>query len=179
MQHLAGSWVQPGAPEYHWISLRETDSMRVLRLATLLTPMLVVLSACGTAPGSAAAAAGPAPKGPPAEVTAARIEDGRRLFNNGVCVNCHGVAGIGTGNGPPLSDDTWLHGNGGYSQLVSIITDGFQLSDLMDASYRQSMPSRGENPRSGKKFTDDEVKSVAAYVWSLSHDVTTGAVKKS
>jgi hypothetical protein len=38
------------------------------------------------------------------------------------------------------------------------------------------MPARGED-RLGKRFTDDEVKEVASYVWSMSHDVTTGAIK--
>lgn len=154
--------------------------MRVYRLATFLAPLvlpMVFASACGSTSTSGAAAT-PAPKGPPAEATPERIKEGARLYTNGVCVNCHGVGGSGTSYGPALSDDIWLHGSGAYSQLVSIITDGFATTDFMDTSYLKSMPSRGEDPRTGKKFTDDEVKSIAAYVWSLSHDVTTGATKK-
>jgi mono/diheme cytochrome c family protein len=157
---------------------KEIELMRALRIAAFVAPIALpamLLSGCGAAPGSAAAS--PAPKGPPAFATEAHIAEGRRLYSNGVCVGCHGPVGNGTGNGPPLSDNTWLHGDGSFSQIVSIVTDGFQLSDLMDQSYRRGMPSRGEDSH-GKRFSDDEVKEVASYVWSLTHDVTTGEMKK-
>ena len=148
--------------------------MRALRFAGMLTP-LVLLAGCGTAPGAPAGGA-PSPKGPPPDVTSARIAAGKTLFRNGVCVNCHGVGGNGTGNGPPLSDNMWDHGDGSYEIIVAFVKDGIPLSDMRDPSFRRPMPPRGQDPRTGKLFTDEEVKQVASYVWSLSHDTT--AVKK-
>ena len=148
--------------------------MRLIRLASSIAP-LVLFAACGAAPGSSSS---PVPTGPPAEATPENISEGQRLFNNGVCVNCHGAGGKGGTGGPPLADRTWLHGNGSYSQIVAIIKDGFTLGDMMDSSaYHRPMPPRGQryvnntNMLSGTAYTDKEVGQVAAYVWSISHDM--------
>ena len=140
--------------------------MRVFRLVSFVAPM-ALLAACGAAPGSSST---PAPKGPPAEATPENIAEGGRLFNSGICQTCHGSRGSGSNRGPALNDKTWLHGDGTYTQIVAIIKDGFALADISDQSYRQAMPPRGRDPRTGKEFTDKEVGQIAAYVWSISHE---------
>ena len=63
--------------------------------------------------------------------------------------------------GPNLTDAEWIHSDGSY-----------------DAIVKQSPPAsrRGGSksgipmpPKGGSQITDDEVKAVAAYVYSLSH----------
>lgn len=146
--------------------------MRSFRILSFVTPLALV-AACGAAPASSSA---PTPTGPPAEVTPENVAEGQRMFNNGVCVNCHGPAGKGGTGGPTLNDQVWLHGRGTYSQIVAIIKDGFNLGDMMDsAAYHRPMPPRGQkyvnntNMLSGTAWTDKEVGQVAAYVWTLSH----------
>lgn len=141
--------------------------MRLSRLAFSVTP-LVLFAACGTAPGMSST---PTPTGPPPEATAENIAEGGRIFNNTVCQTCHGSRGAGSNRGPALNDKTWLHGDGSYAQIVAIIKDGFSLADILDQTYRQMMPPRGRDPRTAKELTDAEVKQVAAYVWSISHDM--------
>ena len=151
--------------------------MRASRFASILGPIaaLVVLGvvvACGTAPGAApGAAAAPARATKPADVTPERIAAGKLLFDKGVCINCHGPGGGGTTNAPPLNDKTWLHGEGNFNQIRDIVINGFSASDLV-GGYGRAMPKRGEPSRGARVLlTDDQVTSVAAYIWSISHDM--------
>ena len=152
--------------------------MRSYRFVFSLAP-LVFFAACGVAPGSSGT---PESAGPPPAVTPENVAEGARLFNNGVCLNCHGPAGGGTANGPALNDKTWLNGDGTFKQIRASIVDGYALADIpmnMDSSrmYRRPMPPRGQqyvnntNMLKGTPFTDKEVDEVAAYVWSLSHEM--------
>jgi mono/diheme cytochrome c family protein len=113
--------------------------------------------------GNAARAANAAPA-LPAGVTLAMVAAGDSLFNNGSCQKCHGKGGIGTALAPNLTDQTWIHVDGSYPAIVSLVTTGFTKAEQKDPQYRFSM-----NPRGGSKLTDEQVAAVAAYAWSLSH----------
>ena len=101
----------------------------------------------------------------PAGVTAQMITLGDSLFNNGACQRCHGKLGVGAANGPALNDATWLQISGSYDEIVKVITTGVPRAAIKDSTHRFQM-----NPRGGPmNLTDDQVKAVAAYVYSLSH----------
>ncbi len=152
--------------------------MRASRLASFSGPVaalvvLAVVAACGTAPGaSSGAAATPAPAAGawPAQATPERIAAGKVLYEKGTCISCHGPNGGGTTNAPPLNDQSWLHGVGTFNQIREIVINGFSLSDLV-GGYSRGMPARGENTRGARVLlNDDQVTSVAAYIYSLSHE---------
>ena len=89
------------------------------------------------------------------------VNQGRALFQGeGLCVNCHGKAARGL-IGPDLTDSEWLQAKGSYLSILQVILSG--VSE--EASSRNTaMPSRG-----GAPLNDQEVQSVAAYVWRISH----------
>ena len=97
----------------------------------------------------------------PTGVTAAMIEEGQTLFaSTGLCASCHGEAGAGTPLAPNLADAEWLHIDGSYESIVQVIETG------------ESMPKNTYIPmvpRGGSSITDPQLRSVAAYVWSLSN----------
>lgn len=97
----------------------------------------------------------------PPGVTPAMVNSGRQLFGGlGLCLACHGPEGKG-GIGPDLTDGKWDHINGSYEQLVARIIKGVGTDE---SKTGQIMP-----PRGGGALTDDQVKAVAAYVWTISH----------
>lgn len=133
-------------------------------LASLLV-VAVIATGCSKA-GTSGAAAAPAPSGPvmPAGVTAATIAMGDSIFHSGGCQRCHGQKGVGAQNGPSLVAGPWLHGTGKFEDLVATVTNGVPRTALKDQSRRFPM-----NPRGGPmNLNDDQVKAVAAYVWSIS-----------
>jgi mono/diheme cytochrome c family protein len=96
----------------------------------------------------------------PPGVTPAMVASGRKLFGGaGLCMACHGPAGKGL-TGPDLTDATWLHHDGNYEALVKQITEGI---DDKASKTGQIMP-----PKGGSALKPDEVRAVAAYVWTLS-----------
>ncbi len=134
-----------------------------MRTGTLLV-CLTSLVACGRA-ASVETAAGPAY---PAGVTAALVARGDSLFNSGSCQRCHGARGVGAQNGPSLVSGAWLHHRGTPEEIAATITTGVPRAALKDTSRRFPM-----NPRGGPmNLTDDQVKAVAAYVWSISRAKT-------
>ena len=99
----------------------------------------------------------------PAGVTAAMVQEGQQVFNGaGICMACHGPDATGT-IGPNLTDAEWLIGDGSYEQLVAQIFEGVTAAEATNA-LGAIMP-----PRGGAAITDDQVRAVAAYVWSLSN----------
>jgi mono/diheme cytochrome c family protein len=97
----------------------------------------------------------------PVGVTATMIEHGKTIFTGaGVCFACHGSDASG-GTGPSLADTTWIHGNGSYEKIVSIITSGVPAKESKTGII---MP-----PRGGSAINDEDLRAVAAYVWSVSH----------
>lgn len=95
----------------------------------------------------------------PPGVTAVMVAHGKKLFGGaGLCMACHGPQGKGM-TGPDLTDATWLHHDGSYEALVKQITDGI---DQKQSKTGQIMP-----PKGGSGISADQVREVAAYVWSL------------
>jgi len=98
----------------------------------------------------------------PDGVTSDMVRDGGGLFRtDALCHACHGVEGKGVANlGPDLTDDEWKHIDGSYTATITLITVGITAEE---SSSGIPMP-----PRAGANLTDDQVRMVAAYVWTLS-----------
>src|SRR6476469_2323090 len=118
------------------------------RIGLLLTFAAVV----GVRPAAAQA---------PAGVTPAMIAQGDSIFHSaGNCYACHGANAQGA-VGPNLTDAEWIHSDGSYDAIVKQITTGVPKEESKSGI---AMP-----PKGGSTITDDAVKAVAAYVYSLSH----------
>ena len=96
----------------------------------------------------------------PAGVTAELISAGDKVFHASSCIACHGPDAKGTSVGPDLSDATWLTGDGSIGAITKIISEGVDEPK----QFRSPMPAMG-----GGNLSDDELKAVTAYVWSISH----------
>jgi mono/diheme cytochrome c family protein len=120
-------------------------------------------SAPAPAGGPAARAAAPAT---PAGVTPASIALGDSIFHARGCRNCHGADALGRANGPNLTTGKFLQVNGSYDDFVRIITSGVPVTAIKDTSHKRAMPANGGPPT---PLTPDQVKAVAAFVWSLNH----------
>ena len=98
----------------------------------------------------------------PATVTPAAIAKGDSIFHSkGNCYACHGANAQGAAVGPNLTDAEWIHSDGSYDAIVKQVTVGVTKEESKSGI---PMP-----PKGGSTITDDEVKAVAAYVYSLSH----------
>jgi mono/diheme cytochrome c family protein len=102
----------------------------------------------------------------PAAVTPAAIAMGDSIYHARGCRNCHGPDAKGRTNGPDLTSGKFLHMNGTFDDFVRIITNGIPLTAVKDTSHKRAMPARGGPPT---PLTDDQIKGVAAYLWSLNH----------
>ena len=97
---------------------------------------------------------------PPAGATAADVTAGEQIFaQTGNCFTCHGAAGAGTGMGPQLNDTEWLNIDGSYASIQQVINNGVSTPKQFPAA----MPAKG-----GAALTEQQVKQVAAYVYSIS-----------
>ncbi len=101
----------------------------------------------------------------PEGITKATIEDGGKIFRGeGLCHACHGQQGKGMPNlGADLTDDKWIHSDGSLEGIIETITKGVSGDE---STVGTTMP-----PKGGGGISDEKVKAVAAYVWSLSHGV--------
>ena len=96
----------------------------------------------------------------PEGVTVAMAEEGQEIFHGqGVCVTCHLRGGAGGALAPDLTDDVWLNIDGEYESIVEVVLAG--------------VPVPVEHPgqmlaRAGTSITDEQVRAVAAYVYTLS-----------
>jgi mono/diheme cytochrome c family protein len=98
----------------------------------------------------------------PPGVTDSAIVWGKALFHGSAnCSACHGEGGRGTEFGPNITGALWLHGPGTYESLIAQVKHGVPASR---SATGEAMPMRGWTTMS-----DDDVKAVAAYVWSISH----------
>ncbi len=97
----------------------------------------------------------------PAGVTPAAIAKGDTIFHKtGLCYACHGSNAEGA-VGPNLTDAEWLHGDGSYDMIVATVTSGIAVEKSKKGI---AMP-----PKGGSSISDEDVKAVAAYVYSLGH----------
>jgi len=143
------------------------------RFATVVGAFALVACSRSTKVSSPAPAATPAPAaapapmsmaaGLPAGVTGAMVEEGKALYAGASCVRCHGPAGAGANNGPSLTDATWVQNDGSYAAIVKTIHDG-----VPKASVKGTFPF-AMRPMGGGNFTEAQVQSIAAYVYSISH----------
>ena len=105
------------------------------------------------------------PAAPDTTITPAMIALGDSIFRGrvagGTCVACHGPAAKGIpGLAPDLTDTRWLHGDGSLAFLVRTIETGVPRPKEAAAA----MP-----PAGGSRLTPEQLRAVAAYVYSLSH----------
>lgn len=96
---------------------------------------------------------------PPTGATAADVTAGQTIFTStGNCFTCHGQGGVGSALAPALNDNQWLNVSGDYASLQQVINNGVPNPKQFPAA----MPAKG-----GAPLTDQQVKQVAAYVYSL------------
>jgi mono/diheme cytochrome c family protein len=106
------------------------------------------------------------PKSPPAGAPSAApsaelIAQGDKIFHGaGNCYACHGTNAQGS-VGPSLTDAEWIHSKGSYEEIVAQVNKGVTKEESKSGIV---MP-----PLGGGTISDDDVKAVAAYVYSLSH----------
>lgn len=98
----------------------------------------------------------------PEGVTPAMVTQGQEIFNGptGTCYTCHMEGGVGGPLAPNLTDSTWINIDGSYQSIINTVTTG--------------VPQPKEHPglmlpKAGMPLTDEQVRAVAAYVWTLSH----------
>jgi mono/diheme cytochrome c family protein len=131
----------------------------------------VAIAACASGGGtsaSAPAAQAAAPAGPalPEGVTLAMVTVGDSIFHKASCQRCHGMDAKGTERGPNLTDAEWAQITGTYPDIVRIITEGVPKDKIKMAGAPFAMrPRGGVQPA----LTDDQVKQLAAYVYTISH----------
>lgn len=141
-------------------------SYKSLRNNVLPLLMLAAATACGGTgdasadlPMPAALAATLSDGAAPDGVTLESITEGRLLFNaRATCSACHGANGKGGQLAPNLADDVWLNSDGTYAGIIEVIETGV----LEPKEYPGLML-----PRGGLRLSDEEVGSLAAFIWSL------------
>ncbi len=101
----------------------------------------------------------------PAGVTAAMVAEGRKQFGT-TCVVCHGPDARGTQLGPSLRDGEWLNVSGDYLEILRLVQDGVPEP----RQHPVPMP-----PRGGGAFSEEQLRAVAAYVFSMSQAKSTAA----
>ncbi|KPK81926.1 MAG: hypothetical protein AMS25_04255 [Gemmatimonas sp. SM23_52] len=98
----------------------------------------------------------------PEGVTMEMVNQGRDIYGGaGLCYVCHGAEGKGMpGLGANLTDSEWIHSDGSYERIVETVMNGVDASASTSGT---AMP-----PKGGSGITDEQVKAVAAYVFTLS-----------
>ncbi|HST61898.1 MAG TPA: cytochrome c [Longimicrobium sp.] len=141
--------------------------------------LLAVFSGCDRGAGGGASkggdakgAAAPGDPGPPPGqlpqgVTAKQGNEGRTLYRN-ACVMCHGEGGRGTPLGPSLVDNTWTQGTGSFEEITRVVTEGAPATE----AFGVPMPPRGHGA-----MTDEQIRAVSAYTYSLARPNAGGAAK--
>lgn len=98
-------------------------------------------------------------------ISASLVALGDSIFHGkaagGACLMCHGADAKGTpGLAPNLADAKWLNGDGTYAFIVNTVQSGVANPKEGPAP----MPPMGGSP-----LTPEQVRAVAAYVYSLTH----------
>ena len=125
-----------------------------MHIGSRLGLVLAFAALVGATPAAAQAKA-------PAGVTPAAIAKGDSVFHTtGLCYACHGAKAEGA-VGPNLTDAEWIHGDGSYDFIVATIDSG--------VPQQKSKAGVPMPPKGGSSISEEDVKAVAAYVYSLSH----------
>ncbi len=90
------------------------------------------------------------------------MQAGHRLFGDN-CAACHGRDAKGNAGYPDLTDNDWLWGNGDPAVIAETMRVGVNSTHL--ESRISQMPAFGRD----QLLSPEEVRAVAAYVFSLSH----------
>ena len=158
-----------------WTKLRKVKYMRGFKFGALVLTLALAACGGGDAEQEDAAATGGEPAAAPAEQTApaatqtagappagASAEDvtaGQQIFTGtGNCYTCHGPDGKGTALAPNLTDAEWINVGGTFAEIQTVVKTGVATPK----SHPAPMPAMG-----GAALSDDQVRQVAAYVWSL------------
>jgi mono/diheme cytochrome c family protein len=89
------------------------------------------------------------------------IAQGEKVFQGpGNCYACHGTNAQGS-VGPNLTDAEWIHSKGTLEEIAAQVTNGVPKEK---AKSGIPMP-----PKGGGTLSDEDIRAVAAYVYSLSH----------
>ena len=135
------------------------DTTKAAAAAAVQDTSKKAAAAAGAKPTAAPAAAGGGP-------TPKQVALGDSIFHGlvagGTCTACHGQDAKGTAVAPDLTDSKWINGDGSYQFIVNTITNGVPKPK----EHPAPMP-----PKGGATLTDDQVKAVAAYEYSLSHKI--------
>ena len=130
------------------------------------TPSLLVLALLALSPN------GGFPQEPlavPDSVTPQRVLAGSNLYNGGSCAACHAIAGRGVGvRAPDLSDIEWLHSEGDFDGIFETIFWGVSEDEMKAIAPRPFEM----HPRGGMNVDREQMKALAAYVWTLSRPET-------
>lgn len=98
---------------------------------------------------------------PASGVTPELIAQGDKVYHGaGNCYACHGTNAQGA-VGPNLTDAEWIHSKGTLDDIAAQVTNGVPKEK---AKSGIPMP-----PKGGGTLSDDDIRAVAAYVYSLSH----------
>ena len=116
-------------------------------------------------PGTPAAPAGALTE---ASITAEMLAFGDSIFEGqaagGLCYTCHGPDGKGGPLAPDLTDQQWLHGDGSLSFIAEVVRNGIAQPKQHPAPM----------PAFNATLNEQQVRAVAAYVYSLSHRLAGG-----
>ncbi|MGQ0639811.1 MAG: c-type cytochrome [Gemmatimonadaceae bacterium] len=99
------------------------------------------------------------------DVTPAMIALGDSIFRGkaagGTCITCHQANAKGIpGLAPDLTDKTWLHGDGSLAAIMATVEKGVPKPKQAAAPML---------PKGGANLTSEQIRAVAAYVYSLRH----------
>ena len=134
----------------------------------------IVLGACKTGSAPASAPAGTAAASVAASrpisttgpgITPQLVARGDTIFHASSCIDCHGQRAKGSPHGPDLTSGHFAQTDGSYQAIVKIITTGVPVDSIVDPTFPEPMPARGGTP----PLSDEQIRSLAAYVYSLSH----------
>lgn len=96
---------------------------------------------------------------PPEGATAEDVSAGQQIFTStGNCYTCHGPDGRGTALAPNLTDSEWINVDGTFAAIQQNVRTGVP----QPKQHPAPMPAMG-----GANLSDDQIRQVSAYVWSL------------
>lgn len=122
-------------------------------------------AAGGGAPAVPAAPPAAAPAGPLTEgsITPQMVALGDSIFKGqaagGICFTCHLPEAQGGPTGPNLTDEEWLNADGTLESIANVIRNGVPQPKQFPAPM----------PAFGQSFSEEQVRALAAYVYSRSH----------
>ncbi len=138
----------------------------LMRYTTIL--LIVAMAACGGGDGAPPADDAQEPAAAevassielPEGATPAMVAEGETLYmGGGICFTCHMEGGVGGPNAPDLTDQEWLNIDGSFESIVSNIMTGVPVPKEFPGLML---------PKGGAPITDEQVRALGAYVWTLS-----------